>query len=162
MKVTIDDIERAYVKSLEDGRASEGIKLGKRSMDFRAGDSVKVHVRIVEGERRRLQVFEGVCIACRHRGLHSSFTVRKISYSEGMERVFPLYSPNVAKIEVVRRGDVRRAKLHYLRGLRGKKARIKGKIDVQKEMSGADMDVTSSTEDVPSPVGDEGVKDSVS
>jgi large subunit ribosomal protein L19 len=86
-------------------------------------------VKVVEGSRERLQAFEGVCIARRNRGLHSAFTVRKISYGEGVERVFPLYSPNIAEIEVVRRGDVRRAKLYYLRGRRGKRARIAEKTD---------------------------------
>jgi large subunit ribosomal protein L19 len=91
---------------------------------FSPGDTVKVMVKVVEGTRERLQAYEGVCIARRNRGINSSFTVRKISYNEGVERVFPLYSPRVASIEVVRRGDVRRAKLYYLRGLRGKSARI--------------------------------------
>jgi len=84
---------------------------------------------VVEGQRERLQAFEGVCIARKNRGLNSSFTVRKISYGEGVERVFPLYSPIIDGIEVVRRGDVRRAKLYYLRGLRGKRARIAEKTD---------------------------------
>ena len=92
--------------------------------DFRAGDSLRVHVRVKEGERERVQIFEGVCIGRRMRGIHSSFTVRKVSYGEGVERVFPLYSPRLANIEVVRRGKVRRAKLYYLRGLSGRKARI--------------------------------------
>ncbi len=92
--------------------------------DFAAGDTLRVSVRVVEGERTRVQAFEGVCIARSNRGLNSNFTVRKISYGEGVERVFPLYSPNVTAIEVVRRGDVRRAKLYYLRGRRGKSARI--------------------------------------
>jgi|APTNR8051073442_1049403.scaffolds.fasta_scaffold14491_3 large subunit ribosomal protein L19 len=96
---------------------------------FAAGDTLRVKVKVVEGSRERLQAFEGVCIARRNRGLNSSFTVRKISYGEGVERVFPLYSPTIADIEVVRRGDVRRAKLYYLRGLRGKKARIAEKTD---------------------------------
>lgn len=102
----------------------------KRSVPFFApGDTVRVKVKVVEGSRERLQAFEGVCIAKRNRGLNSSFTVRKISYGEGVERVFPLYSPNVAEIEVVRRGDVRRAKLYYLRARRGKSARISEKTD---------------------------------
>jgi large subunit ribosomal protein L19 len=91
---------------------------------FRAGDTLRVQVRVVEGERTRTQAFEGVCIARSNRGLNSNFTVRKISYGEGVERVFPLYSPNIAEIAVVRRGDVRRAKLYYLRGRSGKSARI--------------------------------------
>lgn len=96
---------------------------------FAPGDTVRVKVKVVEGSRERIQAFEGVCIARRNRGLNSAFTVRKISYGEGVERVFPLYSPNVAEVEVVRRGDVRRAKLYYLRALRGKRARISEKTD---------------------------------
>jgi large subunit ribosomal protein L19 len=96
---------------------------------FAPGDTLRVKVKVVEGTRERVQAFEGVCIARRNRGLNSSFTVRKISYGEGVERVFPLFSPNVAGIEVVRRGDVRRAKLYYLRARRGKSARISEKTD---------------------------------
>ena len=91
---------------------------------FGPGDTVVVQVKVKEGNRERLQAFEGVCIGKRNRGLNSAFTVRKISHGEGVERVFQTYSPSVASIEVKRRGDVRRAKLYYLRGLRGKKARI--------------------------------------
>ena len=96
---------------------------------FGPGDTLRVHVKVVEGSRERVQVFEGVCIARRNRSLNSSFTVRKISYGEGVERVFPLHSPRIAKIEVVKRGAVRRAKLYYLRGRRGKSARIREKRD---------------------------------
>jgi large subunit ribosomal protein L19 len=92
--------------------------------EFVPGDTVRVSVKVVEGERARVQAYEGVCIARSNRGLNSNFTVRKISYGEGVERIFPLYSPAIAQIEVVRRGDVRRAKLYYLRGRRGKSARI--------------------------------------
>ncbi len=92
--------------------------------EFRAGDTLRVQVKVVEGERTRTQAFEGVCIARSNKGLNSNFTVRKISYGEGVERVFPLYSPVIAEIAVVRRGDVRRAKLYYLRGRSGKSARI--------------------------------------
>jgi large subunit ribosomal protein L19 len=92
--------------------------------EFSPGDTVKVNVKVVEGNRERVQAYEGVCIARRNDGLNSSFVVRKISYGEGVERVFPLYSPNIASIEVIRRGDVRRAKLYYLRDRRGKSARI--------------------------------------
>lgn len=100
-------------------------KYSNKSMpDFQSGDTVRVSVKVVEGTRERLQAYEGVVIARRNAGFNSSFTVRKISYGEGVERVFPLYSPNVAQIEVVRRGDVRRAKLYYLRDRRGKSARI--------------------------------------
>jgi large subunit ribosomal protein L19 len=92
--------------------------------EFRPGDTVRVSVKVVEGERERVQAFEGVCIARRNSGLNSSFTLRKISYGEGVERIFPLYSPRITEIEVVRRGVVRRAKLYYLRGRAGKSARI--------------------------------------
>ena len=91
---------------------------------FSAGDTVRVNVKVVEGTRERVQAFEGVVIARRNAGVNSSFTVRKISYGEGVERVFPLYSPRLDSVELVRRGDVRRAKLYYLRGRRGKSARI--------------------------------------
>ena len=97
--------------------------------EFGAGDTLRVHVKVVEGTRERVQVFEGVCIARKNSGLNSAFTVRKISYGEGVERVFPLYSPRIEKIEVIRRGAVRRAKLYYLRELRGKKARIAEKVE---------------------------------
>ena len=91
---------------------------------FAPGDTLRVNVQVKEGERSRIQAFEGLCIARSNRGINSSFTVRKISYGEGVERVFPLYAPVIAEIQVVRRGDVRRAKLYYLRGRRGKSARI--------------------------------------
>ena len=97
--------------------------------EFGPGDTLRVNVKIVEGTRERIQAFEGVCIARKNRGLNSSFTVRKISYGEGVERVFPLYSPQIAAIEVVRRGAVRRAKLYYLRGRTGKRARIAERQD---------------------------------
>ena len=98
---------------------------GERGIpDFQPGDTVIVNVKVREGERTRIQAYEGVCIGRAGGGLHENFTVRKISYGEGVERVFPLYSPMIDSIKVVRRGKVRRAKLYYLRGLRGKKARI--------------------------------------
>src|SRR4051794_15701453 len=96
----------------------------KEIPEFGPGDTLIVNVKVVEGERSRVQAYEGVCIARAGGGINQSFTVRKISYGEGVERVFPLYSPMVDSIKVVRRGKVRRAKLYYLRGLRGKKARI--------------------------------------
>jgi len=99
-------------------------KLGKDIPDFAPGDTVIVNVKVREGERTRVQAYEGLCIARAGGGINQSFTVRKISYGEGVERVFPLYSPMVDSIKVVRRGKVRRAKLYYLRGLRGKKARM--------------------------------------
>jgi len=95
--------------------------------EFSPGDTVRVNVKVIEGTRERIQAFEGVCIARKNRGLNSSFTVRKISYNEGVERIFPLYSPRIDSVELVRRGDVRRAKLYYLRGRRGKSARISEK-----------------------------------
>ena len=99
--------------------------LAQRSLpDFAPGDTVRVDVKVVEGERERIQAFEGVCIARRSDGVNSSFTVRKISYGEGVERVFPVYAPQVAGVTVMRRGRVRRAKLYYLRGRTGKAARI--------------------------------------
>jgi len=110
------NVERPYLK--------EGLP------DFRAGDSLKVHVRVVEGNKERVQIFQGVVIARRGGGTRESFTVRKISGSIGVERVFPLHSPSLAKIEVVRRGKVRRAKLYYLRQLRGKAARIEERREV--------------------------------
>jgi large subunit ribosomal protein L19 len=96
--------------------------------DFAPGDTVVVQVRVTEGDRERLQAYEGIVIAKRNRGLNSSFTVRKVSHGEGVERVFPTHSPSVAEIKVKRRGDVRRAKLYYLRDLSGKAARIKEKV----------------------------------
>ena len=98
---------------------------GKAIPDFRPGDTVRVNYRVVEGNRERIQAYEGVCIARKNAGVSSSFTVRKISSGEGVERVFPLYSPNVESIVVVRQGRVRRAKLYYLRGRRGRSARIR-------------------------------------
>ncbi len=102
----------------------EKLTSAKTIPEFSPGDTVKVSVKVIEGTRERLQAYEGVVIARKNDGLNSSFTVRKISYGEGVERIFPLYSPNVAEIEVIRRGDVRRAKLYYLRDRRGKSARI--------------------------------------
>ncbi|MCB8819134.1 50S ribosomal protein L19 [Microvirga rosea] len=106
-------------------------KLGKTIPDFQPGDTVIVNVKVKEGERTRVQAYEGVCIARSGGGLHESFTVRKISYGEGVERVFPIYSPMIDSIKVVRRGAVRRAKLYYLRDRRGKSARIAERTDRQ-------------------------------
>lgn len=108
--------------------AIESEQMSKEVPEFGPGDTVVVQVRVREGDRERLQAFEGVVIAKRNRGLNSSFTVRKISHGEGVERVFQTYSPTVSEIMVKRRGDVRRAKLYYLRGRTGKAARIKEKI----------------------------------
>jgi len=104
---------------------------GKKIPEFRPGDTLRVGVKVVEGERSRVQMYEGVCIARSNKGVNSNFTVRKISFGEGVERVFPLYSPIVDSIEVVRRGAVRRAKLYYLRGRRGKSARIAERRDTR-------------------------------
>jgi len=106
----------------------ENEQMAKEVPDFGPGDTLVVQVKVVEGKRERLQAFEGVCIAKKNRGLNSSFTVRKISHGEGVERVFQTYSPLVSEIKVSRRGDVRRAKLYYMRGRTGKAARIKEKL----------------------------------
>ena len=114
----IDEIEKEQIKEISQ----------KRNVpEFGPGDTLKVHLKVLEGNRERIQVFEGVCIARSNKGLNSSFTVRKISNGEGVERVFPVYSPLIEKFEVVRRGDVRRSKLYYLRDRSGKKARISEK-----------------------------------
>jgi large subunit ribosomal protein L19 len=102
----------------------EKLSAGREIPQFAPGDTVLVNVKVIEGDKSRVQAYEGVCIGRSGRGLQENFTVRKISYGEGVERVFPLYSPMIDSIKVVRRGKVRRAKLYYLRGLRGKKARI--------------------------------------
>jgi large subunit ribosomal protein L19 len=112
---TIEQLEQEQIEKLTAERPVP---------DFQPGDTLRVRVKVVEGTRERIQAFEGVCIARKNAGINSSFTVRKISYGEGVERVFPLYSPRVEGIDVVRHGDVRRAKLYYLRGRRGKSARI--------------------------------------
>ncbi len=112
---TIEQLEIEQVEALSAARPVP---------EFSPGDTVKVNVKVIEGSSERVQAFEGVCIARKNRGLNSSFTVRKISHGEGVERIFPLYSPRIASIELVRRGDVRRAKLYYLRGRTGKRARI--------------------------------------
>jgi large subunit ribosomal protein L19 len=118
------------IQQLE-AEAIEQFKTTRQVPEFRPGDTVRVGVRVVEGERTRVQNYEGVCIARANKGLGSSFTVRKISFGEGVERVFPLYSPNIESIEVVRRGSVRRAKLYYLRGRTGKAARITERRDTR-------------------------------
>jgi large subunit ribosomal protein L19 len=116
----IEQLEREQIAKLS---------AGKEIPDFQPGDTVIVNVKVVEGERTRIQAYEGVCIGRAGAGLNENFTVRKISYGEGVERVFPLYSPMIDSVRVVRRGKVRRAKLYYLRGLRGKAARISEKQD---------------------------------
>jgi large subunit ribosomal protein L19 len=116
------------IKQLEKEQMAK-LSAGKEIPDFAPGDTLLVNVKVVEGERSRVQAYEGVCIGRSGSGLNENFTVRKISYGEGVERVFPLYAPMVDSIKVVRRGSVRRAKLYYLRGLRGKAARIIEKQD---------------------------------
>jgi large subunit ribosomal protein L19 len=116
----IQQIEAEQIEQLTAARAIP---------EFRPGDTLRVGVKVIEGDRARVQNFEGVCIARANKGIGSSFTVRKISFGEGVERVFPLYSPNIDSIEVVRRGAVRRAKLYYLRGRTGKSARIAERRD---------------------------------
>ncbi|KQR81404.1 MULTISPECIES: 50S ribosomal protein L19 [Sphingomonas] len=118
----IQQIEAEQIAKLTEKRAIP---------EFRAGDTLRVGVRVVEGERTRVQAYEGVCIARSNKGMGSSFTVRKISFGEGVERVFPLYSPNIDSIDVVRKGAVRRAKLYYLRGRTGKSARIAERRDTR-------------------------------
>ena len=111
----------------------EKLSSGKQIPDFNPGDTIKVDVKVVEGTRERIQAFEGVCIARGGKGINESFTVRKISYGEGVERVFPLFSPKISSITLVRKGKVRRAKLYYLRDRRGKAARIVEKIELKKK-----------------------------
>ena len=125
----IEDINKAAIQK---------ITANKKITDFSPGDTIKVGVKIVEGKRERIQYFEGVCIAKKNRDLNSSFTVRKISFGEGVERTFALYSPNVESIKVIRSGKVRRAKLYYLRDRKGKSARIAEKI---KKKIGVDVSV---------------------
>jgi len=117
---SLQKIEKEYAAKLLKGKAM---------VEFAPGDTLRVNVRIIEGDNERVQAFEGVCIARKNSGLNSSFTVRKISHGEGVERIFPLYSPRLDSIEVIRRGNVRRAKLYYLRKLTGKAARIREKIE---------------------------------
>src|SRR5687768_18188777 len=119
----LEETHMGLIQELE-AEAIAAFNQNKSIPDFRPGDTLRVGVRVVEGERTRIQNYEGVCIARSNRAINSNFTVRKMSFGEGVERVFPLYSPNVESIEVVRRGVVRRAKLYYLRGRTGKRARI--------------------------------------
>ena len=125
----IEDINKAAIKK---------ILADKKITDFSPGDTIKVGVKIIEGKRERIQFFEGVCIAKKNRDINSSFTVRKISFGEGVERTFALYSPNLDSIKVIRSGKVRRAKLYYLRDRKGKSARIAEKI---KKKIGVDVSV---------------------
>ena len=131
-------------------------KLDKNIPQFSSGDTLRVHVKVKEGTRERIQVFEGVCIARKNAGVQSSFTVRKLSFGEGVERVFPLYSPVVDQIELVRRGDVRRAKLYYLRGRTGKAARIAEDKRAYKQVQ-KPTEATVSTQADAAPVAEEKV-----
>jgi len=125
------------IKTLEKEQMAK-LSAGKEIPDFAPGDTLLVNVKVVEGERSRVQAYEGVCIGRSGAGLNENFTVRKISYGEGVERVFPLYSPMIDSIKVVRRGTVRRAKLYYLRGLRGKAARIVERQEQREEAPAKD------------------------
>ena len=118
--------------------------------EFGAGDTIKVDVKIVEGDKERVQAFEGLCIARSGGGINENFTVRKISYGEGVERVFPIFSPKIARITVLKKGKVRRAKLYYLRELRGKSARIVEKIQVSKKNSKVVVEKPKATEETQS------------
>ena len=122
----------------------EKLSSGKQMPDFNPGDTIRVDVKVVEGTRERIQAFEGVCIARGGKGINESFTVRKISYGEGVERVFPMFSPKISSITLVRKGKVRRAKLYYLRDRRGKAARIVEKIDVKKKTDEKNAVITES------------------
>ena len=125
----IERVRNEPDRELLEREAIEALTADKKVPEFRPGDTLRVGVKVIEGDRSRVQAFEGVCIARSNKGVGSSFTVRKISFGEGVERVFPLYSPAIDSIEVVRRGAVRRAKLYYLRGRRGKSARIAERRD---------------------------------
>src|SRR5580658_1357978 len=129
------------LKEIENEQVAK-LSAGKEIPDFQPGDTVIVNVKIVEGERSRIQAYEGVCIGRAGSGVNENFTVRKISYGEGVERVFPLYSPMIDSIQVVRRGKVRRAKLYYLRSLRGKSARIGERQDRNRATEKAAAPVT--------------------
>ena len=125
---TLQDYEKNHLKELSSGKSIP---------KFNPGDTLKVHLKVKEGEKERIQIFEGVCIGLKNSGLNSSFTVRKISYGEGIERVLPLYSPQISKIELVKSGDVRRSKLYFLRNRSGKSARIseKGIAKIEKDFA---------------------------
>ena len=122
---------------LQKVEADNIVQAAKKLPEFSAGDTVKVNVKVVEGNRERVQAYEGVVIAIKNSGMNSSFTVRKISYGEGVERVFPTYSPRIESVELMRRGQVRRAKLYYLRSRRGKSARIVEKVTTPAERAAA-------------------------
>lgn len=135
--VAMNIIEQLNKESIDKAVANRDIP------SFGPGDTLRVHVKVVEGERERIQMFEGVCISRKNRSVNSNFTVRKISYGEGVERVFPLYSPRVDKIEVTKRGIVRQAKLYYLRGRRGKSARIAERRDDKRVKNAKALDAAN-------------------
>lgn len=139
----IEELEKEHREELENQRAVP---------DFAPGDTLRVNVKVKEGQRERVQAYEGVCIGRAGGGLNENFTVRKISYGEGVERVFPIYSPLIDSIDVVRRGRVRRAKLYYLRGRRGKSARIAEKKDLRPAKGAAKAEkATKTKEPLPAP-----------
>lgn len=127
-------------------------QMKKNPGEFRVGDTIRVHTRVIEGEKERIQIFDGTVIARKGTGISETFTVHRVKYGEGMERVFPLHSPRIAKIEVVKGGAVRRAKLYYLRGTSGKAAKVKGRMMVRKEANSQTEAVQSAAE-----IGDEQV-----
>ena len=147
----MEKVQERQMKNIEDINKLSVKKIlsAKKILDFFAGDTIKVGVRIVEGKRARIQYFEGVCIAKKNRDINSSFTVRKISFGEGVERTFALYSPVVGSIKVIRSGQVRRAKLYYLRDRKGKSARISEKI---KKTIGIDVSEKIIENEIPSPI----------
>ena len=144
---TLEKYEKSQLKNLTSDKSYP---------EFNAGDTIKVHLKIKEGEKERVQVFEGVCIAKKNAGLNSAFTVRKISYGEGIERVIPLFSPQISKIELVKSGDVRRSKLYYLRERSGKSARISeknvfNKADLKRDNSSEKSNKEDNSEKIENP-----------
>ena len=144
---TLENYEKNHLKELSEG---------KEFPTFNPGDTLKVHLKVKEGEKERIQIFEGVCISKKNAGLNSSFTVRKISYGEGIERVLPLYSPQIDRIELVRSGDVRRSKLYYLRTRSGKSARIAEKVNISSNGSKTQTKTVHQNQDVTEKTNDKG------
>ena len=149
MYITRKDTEMNIIDKIEKEQMDK-ISSERTLPEFGAGDTIKVDVKIVEGDKERVQAFEGLCIARSGGGINENFTVRKISYGEGVERVFPIFSPKIAGITVLKRGKVRRAKLYYLRELRGKSARIVEKIQVSKKNSKVVVEKPKATEETQS------------
>lgn len=128
----------------------ENEQMKKKVPNFRIGDTIRVHTRIIEGEKERIQIFTGTVIARKGSGLSETFSVHRVAYGEGMERVFPLHSPRIAKIEVIKEGDVRRSKLYYLRGTSGKKSKVKGRIGPsKKQQAGEELTQEANEEAIP-------------